>query len=149
MGTLLDPSVLLRLVNASDASFPIATRAVAELRSRAEALHIAPQNLVEFRNSATRPAVVNGLGMTCGEADAHMTAFEGLFSLVPETPQIHPTWKALVSAAGVIGKQVHDARLTAICQVHGINQILSFNVRHFTRFSSLVRGLIIVDPAKV
>lgn len=52
-------------------------------------------------------------------------------------------------AAGVTGKQVHDARLIAICQVYGITNILTFNVRHFTRMAAFVPGLVIVDPASI
>ena len=75
--------------------------------------------------------------------------FESVFTLCEEGPAIYPAWKALVSAAGVIGKQVHDARLAAICQVSGIDQILTFNTRHFTRFIPHIPGLTIVDPASV
>jgi len=44
--------------------------------------------------------------------------------LVAETPDIDPAWKALVGALGVIGKQVHDARLVAVCHVHGVTHLL-------------------------
>ena len=65
-----------------------------------------PQNLVEFRNVATRPVAVNGLGLSSTAAQAKATAFEALFLLV-ETPDVYPAWKALVAGVGVIGKQVH------------------------------------------
>ena len=88
-------------------------------------LHIAPQNLIEFRGSATRPIEVNGLGLSPAEAVFQSKEFEDTFTLLPETPEIYPAWKALVKAAGVVGTQVHDARLVAICQVYGISQILT------------------------
>jgi len=59
---LVDTSILVRLANRADASYPVADRAVVELHRRGEVLHLTPQNLVEFRNVATRPASVNGLG---------------------------------------------------------------------------------------
>jgi hypothetical protein len=43
--------------------------------------------------------------------------FEATFTLLAETAAIYPAWKALVAAAAVQGKQVHDARLVAVCQV--------------------------------
>ena len=55
MAHLLDTSILSRLANAADTQFAIASHAVTELHRRGEVLHITPQNLVEFRNMATRP----------------------------------------------------------------------------------------------
>jgi predicted nucleic acid-binding protein len=72
-----------------------------------------------------------------------------VFRLLPETPDIYPAWKALVHAAGVIGKQVHDARLVAVCHVYGIIHVLTFNVRHFNRFASIGPGILVVNPADV
>jgi len=68
---------------------------------------------------------------------------------LPETPDIFLAWKALVQVAGVTGKQVHDARLVAICQVYGVTHILTFNVRHFTRLVSFAPGISVVDPLNV
>ena len=42
---------------------------------------------------------------------------------------------------GVISKQVHDARLVAVCHLCGVSHILTFNVRDFTRFATLPPGL--------
>ena len=111
MAYLVDTSILGRLANVTDVDHPVALRAVVELHRRGEVLHVTPQNLVEFRNAATRPAVVNGLGLTAAEAEAKVSDFEAAFPLLAETPDIYPAWKALVGALGVIGKQVHDARL--------------------------------------
>jgi hypothetical protein len=68
MAYLIDTSVLARLANVDDLSYPAAFHAVTELHRRGEVLHIAPQNLVEFRSVATRPAAVNGLGLTSGSS---------------------------------------------------------------------------------
>ena len=54
-----------------------------------------------------------------------------------------------MQAAEVIGKQVYDAWLVAICHAYGTTQILTFNVRHFTRFVGFEPGLVVVDPNKV
>jgi hypothetical protein len=120
MAHLVDTSILSRLANVADAWFAVASRAVAELHRRGEVLHITPQNLVEFRNMATRPAAANGLGMAAADAEAKAAIFESTFPLLVETPAIYPAWKALVQAVGVTGKQVHDARLTAVCHIYGV-----------------------------
>ena len=143
---LVDTPLLLRLANTSDAQCPVARHAVSTLHGRGEMLRTAPQNLVEFRNSATRPAADNGLGFAPAVVEQKAAIFETIFPLLPETPDIYPAWKTLVQAAGVIGKQVHDARLVAICHVYGIMHVLTFNVRHFARFAGFGSGLIVVDP---
>ena len=70
MAYLIDTSVLARLANTADAPYATADRAVMELHRRGELLHIAPQNLIEFRNMATRPKAVDGLGLATLDAQA-------------------------------------------------------------------------------
>jgi predicted nucleic acid-binding protein len=146
---LVDTSVLARLANRGDANYSVADRAVVKLHRHGETLHVAPQNLIEFRNVATRPVTANGLGLTGPAAEAKSLVFEAAFPLLEETPWIYPEWKSLVATLGVVGKQVHDARLVAICQVHAIDHVLTFHVSHFLRLASGVPGLTIVDPEQV
>lgn len=149
MAFLVDTSVLVRLANRADAAYPVADRAVVELHRRGEVLHLTPQNLVEFRNVATRPKAVNGLGLSASVAEAKAADFEALFQLLPETPDIYPAWKALVVTAGVLGKQVHDARLVAVCHVHRVGELLTFNPSHFAPLSGFAPGVVVVHPAHV
>ena len=146
---LIDTSVLGRLANRADAAHGVAVSAIAELHRRGESLHITPQNLVEFRNFATRPISANGLGLAASAAENLAATFEASFSLLGETPDIYPAWKALVGALGVVGKQVHDARLVAVCHAHAVTHLLTFNVAHFTRMAGFGPGIVVVDPASV
>jgi len=149
MAYLIDTSVLGRLANIADPQFPTADRAVTELRQRGEVLHITPQNLVEFRSAATRPQAMNGLGLSAAQALARARIFEAAFNLFPETDTIFPAWKALVDGLGIIGKQVHDARLVAVCHVNKVTHLLTFNVGHFARLAGFGPGIIVVDPSTV
>ena len=149
MAILIDTSMLGRLANRADAAHGVAVGAIAELHRRGEALHITSQNLVEFRNFATRPVGVNGLGLPAAVAESLGASFEAAFALLDETPDIYPAWKALVAALGVVGKQVHDARLVAICHVHGVSHLLTFNVAHFARLAGFGPGVVVMDPANV
>jgi predicted nucleic acid-binding protein len=146
---LVDTSILVRLANRKDPTYPVADGAVVELHRRGELLHLTPQNLVEFRNVATRPVMVNGLGLAASTVEAMTADFESLFSLLPETPDIYPAWKTLVSHAGVIGKQVHDARLVAVCRVHKLSYLLTFNTAHFLPLARLQPNLDVLHPASV
>jgi len=47
MAVLIDTSILGRLTNRADINHAIAQKAVAELHSRCELLHITAQNLIE------------------------------------------------------------------------------------------------------
>jgi predicted nucleic acid-binding protein len=149
MATLIDTSILGRIANQADTFHVVAKAAVAELHRRGETLYITPQNLVEFRNFATRPTSVNGLGLAANAADQLLAVFEAAFPLLPETPAIYPAWKAIISTLGVIGKQVHDARLVAVCHAHAVTHLLSFNVVHFARMAGLAPGVVLVDPSTV
>jgi predicted nucleic acid-binding protein len=146
MTLLVDTSILGRLANIDDPAHGLAETAVFELHRGGETLRTSAQNLIEFWNFATRPVSGNGLGLSVAEAEAKAERFESRFAVVSDTPDIHPAWKSLAHASAAIGKQVHDVRLIAICQVHGIERLLTFNVRHFLRFAALVPGVSIVDP---
>lgn len=149
MAILLDTSILVRLANASDPQHADAARAVVELHRRGEVLSITPQVMIEFRSVATRPKSVNGAGLSAAEAESHAITFEGKFSLLADGPDIYSRWKTLVDSLGIIGKQVHDARLVAVCQVHAVAGILSFNVSHFARMAGANPAIRVIDPACV
>lgn len=149
MAYLLDTSILVRLANASDVQHAIAARAVLELHRRSEVLHITPQVLIEFRSVASRPIALNGAGLSIVDVETLTTTFETKFPLLVETPDIFANWKAIVAAIGMIGKQVHDARLVAVCHAHAVSHLLTFNVTHFARMGAIGPGIIVVDPAKV
>jgi predicted nucleic acid-binding protein len=149
MAFLIDTSILVRLANVTDGHHAVAARSVLELHRRGELLHITPQVLIEFRNVATRPKSANGAGLPITDAEANAAAFESRFPLLADAPDIYPAWKALVSALGIIGKQVHDARLVAVCHVHRVTHLLTFNVAHFVRTAPFGPGIVVVDPASV
>jgi predicted nucleic acid-binding protein len=149
MAILLDTTILVRLANLTDAQHAVAARAVLELHRRGEVLHITPQVMIEFRNVATRPKTANGAGLPIAEAEAHATTFESKFPLLADTPGIYPAWKGLVGALGIIGKKVHDARLLAVCHVHAVPNLLTFNVADFVRMATFGPPVVVLDPATI
>ncbi len=149
MSYLIDTNVLVRLANLADASHAVATHAVLELHRRGEELRLTPQVLIEFRSVATRPTAANGLGLTTAETEILSTGFEASFPLLEETSDIYTVWKDLVNCLGVTGKQVHDARLVAVCHAHAVTHLLTFNMGHFARMASHGPGLMVIDPANV
>ena len=146
MTVLLDTNVLTRLVQPAHRHHPIAAAAVPLLQQRGQELCIVPQNLYEFWVVATRPVTANGgLGMAPSTARTMLDHFETLFVLRPDTPEVYPRWKALVTTHSTSGKAAHDARLVAAMQAHAVDQILTFNTGDFSRYP----GITALDPASI
>jgi hypothetical protein len=71
MPLLIDTNILLRSVQPSHPMQATAIRALELLFKKEEPLRLALQNVAEFWNVATRPAVNNGVGFTIEEAQSH------------------------------------------------------------------------------
>ena len=56
--------------------------------------------------------------------------------LLAETTEHWPRLRALLEAGRVAGPQVHDARVAALCQQHGVRELWSAD-RDFSRFAGL------------
>lgn len=145
---LIDTNVLLRDSDANSTQHTMARAALKTLESQSARLIVAPQNLIEFWAVATRPANVNGLGLTTVQAGASLASFKAAFTLLPDSPDVLPTWERLALQYGVQGKQTHDCRLVAFMLVHGITHLLTFNAPHFRRYEA-DEGLIVIDPSAV
>jgi predicted nucleic acid-binding protein len=145
MPYLNDTNILLRWPRPSDPFHALTVAAVEALLDQGEQLYITAQNLVEFWSVATRPAKVNGLGMTPAEADAEVARIEQFFLFAPDLPAVYNKWRRLVTAVGVSGAQVHDARLVAVMRVHSLTHILTLNPTDFTRFP----GITVVHPRDI
>ena len=134
---LLDTNVLLRLSDGSSPDQPIAEQAVATLRLRGDFPHITAQNIIEFWAVATRPREANGLGWSKQQAAAEVEQIRKRFPLLADSPEIVTRWLTLVTDYDVKGKKVHDARLVAVMQAHGVTHLLTFNTDDFKGYSDL------------
>ena len=45
--------------------------------------------------------------------------------------------------------RVVASSIAAVCDVHQVSHLLTFNVAHFTRFAGFPPGLVVVDPTTV
>ena len=144
--SLLDTSVLGRLADRTDPNHQTAADALFELHRRGYTLHLTPQVLIEYRGVATRPRGVNGFGFTPAVVAAQTATYLASFPLLPDTPDTFARWLPLVDALAVVGKQVHDARLAAVCLAHGVPALLTFNVQHFIRLAAHQPGFAVLDP---
>ena len=97
---LMDSNILLRGAQSSHPQYQVAIDAQIELRKRGAIPCLVAQNLIEFRAVATRPAGVNGLGMTQAAADADIARFKSLYPLFTDEPAILTEWERLVRLYG-------------------------------------------------
>ena len=134
MSTLIDTNILLRRAQPDHESHSLAVESVAFLLEGGEPVYFTPQNISEFWNVATRPQAQNGLGFSVALAAGEVAKIEQALTLLPDSPAAYAEWKRLVLAHAVMGAKVHDARLVAAMNIHGIRRILTFNTGDFKRF---------------
>jgi predicted nucleic acid-binding protein len=134
---LVDTNILLRVTRRSDPQHQLVDTALARLAGQGTTLHYTHQNIAELWNAMTRPAARNGLGLSVGDAERQVHAIEAGMSLLPDGEAVYREWRRIVVQYGVLGVQVHDARLAAAMYVHGVSHILTLNVADFSRFSGL------------
>lgn len=138
MDVLADTGILLRLLEPADPLHAAVDGAVRALHTRGDRIVIAPQNVAEFWNVCTRPATARGgYGLDIMETNRRLTTIESVFAVLSEPPAAYRMWRALVVTHAVEGKQVHDARLVALMQAHGITHILTLNDADFVRYPGI------------
>ena len=91
MSYLIDTNILLRASAPNHVQHSLAAGEVATLRAGNEQLCVARQNLIEFRNVATRPPQNNGLRLAASEADGELTLLEQDFAFLPDTAGVYLT----------------------------------------------------------
>ncbi len=135
---LVDTNIPLRLVQIDHPHRQIALDALQVLTLRdQEQFAVAPQSLYEMYVVCTRPAEVNGFGLTSQQAGAEIAVARTLFELLPETPQFYPIWEGLIAKYAVVGKRAHDLRLVALMIQHRVAKLLTFNDADFRRFTEI------------
>jgi predicted nucleic acid-binding protein len=137
MRVLVDTNILLRSAQPKHPLSAQATGAVSRLLRQRESVFFCSQNIAEFWNVASRPADVNGLGMTTQEVLKEIATIEALLTLLPDVPGIYPQWKRIVARYNVQGVKVYDARLVAVMNVYSIDHLLTFNMADFKRYSNI------------
>jgi predicted nucleic acid-binding protein len=134
---LVDSNILLRWLKPDHSDYPLILSAVEDILRRDGVLCYTSQNVAEFWNACTRPAARNGYGISPKETDRRARFFEDRLRLLPDTLAVHQVWRKLLVRYDISGVQVHDARLVAAMQVHGVNRILTFNDKDFARYNEI------------
>lgn len=145
MRYLVDTSVLVRAFHTGDPRQPVAIDAIRQLSRDGHDLCILPQNLAEFWAVCTRPSgpPSNGLGISVRSARRLIERFEPVFEVLYETPEVYSHLRRLLADNDILGRQIHDVRLVAAAVTHGLDHVLTFDTKHFSRFEEIS----VIDPA--
>ncbi len=144
MSVLVDTNVLLRRTQPDHPQYGVAVESVRGLLASGEPVYYMLQNIAEFWNVLTRPAANNGMGVSAATALVEVEKIERATELLPDTPAMYGEWKRLVVQHGVMGVKVHDARLVAAMNVHGVRRLLTFDAGDFARY-----GIEVLQPPSV
>ena len=136
---LLDTNILLRFCNPTSPQHLEVEHALAHLRLQGHIPCLTTQNIVEFWAVATRPSEVNGLGRDTTKTQQRVEQLLNQFFLLEDTPAIFARWWELVATHEIKGKKVHDTRLVAVMQAHGVTHLLTFNTDDFKAFPNITR----------
>ena len=143
MDILTDTNILLRAFHPKAAKHSEAILALKTLQARGSRICVAQQNIYEFWAVATRPEKDNGFGLRPEQASEVTKHIEMLFRILRDPPELYGHWRSISVTYGVSGKKTHDARLVAAMAVHGITQILTYNIDDCARFD----GIHLMHPA--
>lgn len=145
MRILLDTNILCRTAQANHSLHAISQTSITRLRERHETLCLVPQVVYEYWSVATRAVAENGLGMEPTAALRAVEHWTRLFTLLLDERGVFSNWLQLMRVHDVRGKVVHDSRLVAAMQRHGVSHLLTFNGDHFKRFANIT----VIDPHSV
>lgn len=134
---LVDTNLLLRTVQPESSTCQEARKALDRLVDSGDEACLVPQVIAEFWSVATRPSEVNGLGWTVDETSQEVSEMMGRFVVLPDKPAAFPLWLDLVRKHEIKGKKTHDARLVAVMQAHGVQNLLTFNTGDFAAFDEI------------
>lgn len=145
MSILLDTGILLRAFVKADPLNPSIRQAIVEYRRQREDLVTAFQNVAEFSNVSTRPVSARGgYGIPVAKVALRVRFVERLCRRLFENERSYEIWRHLIDRYDLSGVSVHDARLVAIMQAHGVDRILTTIERDFRRYEP--EGIVVVTP---
>jgi len=115
------------------------------LLQRGETLYYTHQSRREFWNVATRPANVNGFGLSIEEAAETLRLIDLVFARLPDRPESGKIWDRLVVQYQIIGRAVHDAQTVASMLAAGVTHLLTLNAGDFRRYPEIT----VVTPGEI
>jgi predicted nucleic acid-binding protein len=138
---VLDANVLLAATDDTRAEYARARQAFDEWPAQATTLYVSGQILREYLSVATRPQTQNGLGLSQVDSIGNVHALRERLHVLDENDKVATRLLSLLDTVACSGKQVHDANIVATMLVHGIDTLVTINVRDFSRFGEVITVL--------
>ncbi|TXL71637.1 type II toxin-antitoxin system VapC family toxin [Vineibacter terrae] len=138
----VDTNILVYAHRVDSPFHETASRRIAELAEGPATWAIPWPCLHEFLAIVTHPRIYappTPLARALDQVDAWLES--PTLALLAETVTHWPTLRALVAGGQVVGPQVHDARVAALCRQHSVRELWSAD-RDFGRFA----GFNVVNP---
>ncbi len=133
MAVFVDTNVLIFSVQSGHPWRESAIAAIEKVLAADEQVYVLTQNIAEFWNVCTRPADKNGLGLSPHETEEQLKRLDMILNVLHDLPQVYVRWRQLLVRHAVRGVQVHDARIAAAMQIHGVEKLFTFNPKDFSR----------------
>jgi predicted nucleic acid-binding protein len=137
VAVFVDTNVLIFSVQNGHPWREAAIVAIEQVLAADDQVCVLPQNIAEFWNVCTRPADRNGLGLSPEETEQRLKGIDMILTVLHDSAEVYLRWRQLLVRHSVRGVQVHDARIAAAMQVHGIAKLLTFNPRDFGRYDGV------------
>jgi len=137
VAVLVDSNVLIFSIQQGHPWHEDSIKAMEFFLSAEETVCVFLQNIAEFWNVCTRPVDKNGLGLQVEETERRLAGLDSILTLLQDTPAVYPEWRKLLVQHDVKGTQVHDARLVAGMNIHGIDRVRTYNPADFKRYAGI------------
>ena len=133
----IDTNILLIASDKSRKNHPLAKSIFNRLLKAGIHPAMNGQVVREYLTVATRPAAVNGLGMSPSNAIHNISQFNKRIQIYDETLVTSEMLRHLVMKHELKGKRIHDANLAATMKTHGIPLLLTENKSDFLCFDEI------------
>ena len=133
----VDTNVLLTATDASRLLHREAMQLLAGSVIQGLRLATSGQVLREYLVVATRPADVNGLGLSIEDATANVNEFLHSLNMYDETDEVSSRLRQLALTHDLRGKRLHDANIVATMEAHGIRALVTQNAGDFAPFEDV------------
>ncbi len=133
----LDTNILVYAHRRDSPWFDAAQAVIAELVTKRLDWAIPWPCVHEFLSVVTHPKIYKEPTPTARAIDQVTAWLEtGTVILLSENDDVWPILSRLVTAAKIVGPRVHDAKIAAVCQAHGIAELWTAD-RDFESFPQL------------
>ena len=134
----LDTNVLLTATTPARPLHQAALEVFNVWPDRGVRLSASGQVLREYLVVATRPAEVNGLGLSPEDALFNASSLGERLQVLAEGEATLRRVERIVRDCGCRGKQIHDAHIVATAVEHGVARLVTENKGDFLRYGDLL-----------